>query len=91
MSQSKAPDEARRGTINHAVVAIVAGACRRYMAEHAGIPDRPLIAAVPIWWRTGEEEHRWANQVWMIFVPIPTHLDDPLARLTYAKGAVEHR
>ena len=73
------------GTINDAVVAIVAGACRRYMAEHAGIPDRPLIAAVPISWRTGEEEHRWANQVWMIFVPIPTHLDDPLARLTYAK------
>ncbi|MGB8385504.1 MAG: wax ester/triacylglycerol synthase family O-acyltransferase [Dermatophilaceae bacterium] len=73
------------GTINDAVVAVVAGACRRYMAEHAGIPDRPLVAAIPISWRTGDEEHRWANQVWMIFSPIPTHLDDPLERLKYAK------
>ncbi len=73
------------GTINDAVVAVVAGACRRYMTEHGGIPDRPLVAAVPISWRTGEEEHRWANQIWMIFVPIPTHLDDPLERLGYAK------
>jgi WS/DGAT/MGAT family acyltransferase len=73
------------GTINDAVVAVVAGACRRYMAEHGGIPDRPLVAAVPVSWRTGDEEARWANQVWMMFAPIPTHLDDPLERLSYAK------
>jgi diacylglycerol O-acyltransferase len=73
------------GTINDAVVAILAGACRRYMAEHGGISDRPLVAAVPISWRTGDEEHRWANQVWMIFAPVPTHLEDPLERLKYAK------
>ena len=73
------------GTINDAVVAVVAGACRRFMTVHGGIPDRPLVAAVPISWRTGKEEHRWANQVWMIFVPIPTHLQEPLERLRYAK------
>ena len=73
------------GTINDAVAAAVAGACRRYMAEHAGIPTRPLIAAVPVSWRTGDEQHRWANQVWWIYVPIPTHLEDPWERLTYVK------
>ncbi len=73
------------GTINDAVVAVVAGACRRYMADHGAIPDRPLVAAVPISWRTGEEKDRWANQIWMLFVPVPTHLTDPLERLKYAK------
>jgi WS/DGAT/MGAT family acyltransferase len=73
------------GTINDAVVAVVAGTCRRYMSVHGGIPDRPLVAALPISWRTGDEEHRWANQIWMIFAPVPTHLDDPIERLKYAK------
>ncbi len=43
------------GTINDALVAVIAGACRRYMASHGGIPQRPLIAAVPVSGRTGQE------------------------------------
>ncbi len=73
------------GTINDAVLAITAGALRRYMAGHGGIPDRPLLVSAPVSWRTGKETERWANQVWMLFLPIPTHLSDPLARLRYAR------
>lgn len=69
------------GTINDAVLAVTAGAARTYLAEHGGIPNRPLIATTPISWRTGDEPERWANQVFWLYLPIPTNLPDPLARL----------
>ncbi len=75
------------GTINDAVLAITAGALRKYLADHGGAPERPLITAAPISWRNGTETERWANQIWMLFMPIPTHLDDPLERLKYARAA----
>ncbi len=75
------------GTINDALLAIMAAALRRYMTSHGGIPNRPLIVSTPVSWRTGKETERWANQVWMLFLPLPTHLGDPLARLRYAHEA----
>ena len=75
------------GTINDAVLAITAGALRAYMADHGGVSDEPLIGSAPISWRTGEETERWANHVWMLFLPIPTHLDDPTARVRFAHEA----
>lgn len=73
------------GTINDAILALTAGALRRYLAGHGGIPDRPLTASAPISWRTGHERDRWANHVWMLFLPLPTHLDSPAQRLRAAR------
>ncbi len=73
------------GTINDAVLAITAGALRAYMADHGGIVERPLITSTPISWRTGKEKERFANQVFMLFQPLGTHLADPMQRLTFAK------
>lgn len=75
------------GTINDAVLAVVAGALRRFMEQHGGVPDKPLIVTAPISWRTGQEAERWANQIWMLFMPIPTHLADPMERLRFANAA----
>lgn len=72
------------GTINDAVLAITAGAARAYLADHGGTPSRPVVAATPISWRTGTEEERWANQVFWLYLPLPTNLPDPLARLRAA-------
>ena len=77
------------GTINDAILAITAGAIRRYQAEHGGIPTRPLVAAAPVSWRTGQEKERWSNQVFMLFLPLGTHVEEPLARLRYAKKAAD--
>lgn len=72
------------GTINDAVLAIMAGMLRDYMSTHGGVSDEPIIAAVPISWRSPYEvEGKWANQVWMLFIRIPVHLADPKERLIY--------
>ncbi len=74
------------GTINDAVLAVTAGALRAYMADHGGIVARPLIASTPISWRTGKEKERFANQIFMLFQPLGTHLADPMERLKFAKA-----
>lgn len=75
------------GTINDAVLAITAGALRAYLAGHGGIPDRPLIGSAPISWRTGAERERWANHIFMLFLPLPTDVSTPLGRLRAARVA----
>lgn len=79
-------DELRRagkvvgGTINDGLLAAITGALRDYMIDHGGAGSEPLITSVPISWRTGHEKERWANQIWMLFVPLPVHIADPVTR-----------
>lgn len=68
------------GTINDGLLAAITGALRDYMIEHGGVGGEPLVSSVPISWRTGQEKERWANQIWMLFVPLPVHIVDPVAR-----------
>ncbi len=77
------------GTVNDALLAVISGAVRRYLTDHGGVPSRPLIAAAPISWRTGKEKERWANQVFMLFLPLATHLDSPLERLRFCQRAAD--
>lgn len=72
------------GTINDAVLAVAAGAYREYMSQHGGVPDKPMICSTPVSFRQGDEKEPWANHVYALFIPIPTHLADPVERLTYA-------
>lgn len=81
------------GTINDAMLAVSAGALREYMESHGGVPTKPLLASAPVSWRTGKERERWGNQIWMLFLQIPTHIADPVARVhlahEYATAAKE--
>lgn len=87
LSELRAVGKSVDGTINDAVLAVAAGALRRYLQVHGGVPDQPLVVSAPISWRTGTEVERWANQIWMLFMPIPTHLGDPIQRLRFAREA----
>ncbi len=77
------------GTINDVVLAICAGALRKYLQEHDALTDRPLRAMVPVSIRTGEEEDTWTNRVSGFSVDLPTHLDDPLERLAACSEATD--
>jgi diacylglycerol O-acyltransferase len=66
--------------VNDVVLALTAGAVRRYLLKHDALPAKPLVAAVPISTRApGDDE--MANRVANMFVSLATHLDDPVERL----------
>jgi len=88
----KAVKSALGATVNDIVLATCAGALRRYFEARRELPDRPLIAGVPVSTRT-EEKGRLANSVSNLFASVPIHLADPVARVTaiheVMKGAKE--
>jgi WS/DGAT/MGAT family acyltransferase len=75
-------------TVNDVVLAVCAGALRRTLDANGELPDRPLIAAVPVSVRSGEEFSGFGNVVSGLFVSLATDIDDPVERLrAVARGA----
>jgi diacylglycerol O-acyltransferase len=80
-------DEAKRvkqltgTTLNDVVMAVCAGALRRYLTEKGEPVDRPLVAGVPISTRTEEQRGTYGNRVSNMFTTVPADVADPLARL----------
>lgn len=66
--------------VNDVVLALTAGAVRRYLRKHDALPDKPLVAAVPISTRQPGDD-AMENRVSNMFVSLATHLDDPAERL----------
>jgi diacylglycerol O-acyltransferase / wax synthase len=75
-------------TVNDVVMALCAGALRRWLDDHDALPDVPLISAVPVSIRTEEQKGSLGNRVSMMFAPLPTHLSDPEARLRASHEAM---
>jgi WS/DGAT/MGAT family acyltransferase len=72
---------ALRVTVNDVVVALCAGALRRWLVDHDALPDGPLIAAVPVSVRTEEQQGTHGNRVSAVLAVLPTQLADPRDRL----------
>ncbi len=70
--------------VNDVVVALVAGAIREHLLAHDELPEEPLLSQIPVSVRTEEERGTFGNQVSIMIVPIPTHLEDPAARIAFA-------
>lgn len=68
-------------TINDVVLTVCAGALRRYLLEKDDLPEKPLVAMVPISVRTEDERGTMGNQVSAMLVSLATDTDDPLERL----------
>jgi WS/DGAT/MGAT family acyltransferase len=67
-------------TVNDVVLAVCAGALHRFLHDGDELPDRPLVAVVPVSVRA-DDVAKGSNQVSAMFVQLPTHLVDPGARL----------
>lgn len=89
LTDIKAIKNATGATINDVVMAVCAGGLRAYLEHHQALPDRPLVAMVPISIRTGEEEERWTNRVSSLFTPLPTDVAGPLDRLAHVHQGME--
>lgn len=77
----KAVKSALGATVNDVVMAVCAGGLRTYLDNKGVLPERPLIAMVPVSIRTGEETEKWTNRVSAIIAELPTHVGDPIERV----------
>ena len=79
-------------TVNDVVLAVCTGALRRFLIDGDELPDKPLVAVVPVSVHP-EVDAPGSNKVSSMFVQLPAHLDDPMERLLAiregTKGAKE--
>jgi diacylglycerol O-acyltransferase / wax synthase len=80
LSDAKAIGKASGAKLNDVVMAICAGALRRYLQEKSQLPDKPLVAGVPISLREPGDT-RQNNQVSGMLCQIATDIADPAERL----------
>ena len=70
-------------TFNDVVVAVAAGVVREWLLAVGDLPDRPLVAAIPTSVRRDSADPASGNAVSSLFGALPTHLDDPAARVRF--------
>ena len=67
--------------LNDVVIAICSGALRRYLAERGELPDRSLIAAIPVSVHDRSEEREGTTKVSVMFSSLESDVEDPAERL----------
>ncbi|MFZ5561563.1 MAG: WS/DGAT/MGAT family O-acyltransferase [Pseudomonadota bacterium] len=73
-------------TVNDIVLAMCGGALRDYLISMHELPNRPLIAMVPVSLRRDDTDS--GNQVAVILANLGTHIADPANRLDVIKASV---
>ena len=81
LDRVKAIRRITRSTLNDVIVAICAGALRRYLDEKGELPQKPLIAMVPVSTRGKDEHGKMGNKVSAMLLDIATDVADPVERL----------
>jgi diacylglycerol O-acyltransferase len=76
-------------TVNDVVLAVCAGALRRYLLEEQELPDQPLVATVPVSVAPKVGARRGANKVSAMWVALPCNIEDPVERLTAIRGSTK--
>lgn len=78
--------KAYEATINDVILAICGGALRDYLLQQAALPERPLVAAVPVSLR--EDDSIGGNQIVTILANLGTHVADAVKRMEVIKRSV---
>jgi WS/DGAT/MGAT family acyltransferase len=81
LADVKAVKNAHGVTVNDVIVSICAGAVRRWLVEHADLPDAPLVAQVPVSVRGTDEVGTYGNRILLMAAPLRTDIADPVERL----------
>ncbi len=74
-------------TLNDVVLAVCGSALRNYLLSLNELPDKPLIAMVPMSMR--RDDSTSGNQIAMILASLGTHISDPAKRLQQVKNSVK--
>ncbi len=68
-------------TLNDVVLAICTGALRRYLLEKNELPEKPLVAMIPVNTRSKREGKDMGNQVSAMLIQLPTTTQNPIEQL----------
>jgi diacylglycerol O-acyltransferase len=74
-------------TLNDVVLAMCGGALRRYLLGLDALPEKPLIAGVPVSIR--RDNAAFGNEVAFTITHLATHLEDPVERLLAIKRCMD--
>jgi diacylglycerol O-acyltransferase / wax synthase len=89
MERLRALATAGQCTLNDVVLAICGGALRRYLLDRRSLPDKPLIAGIPVSVRPSDD-HGSGNAISFILATLGTDIADPAERLRAIKASVQH-
>ena len=68
-------------TVNDVALAICGGSLRRYLLAKNELPDRTLVAIMPVSTRTEEEQEAGGNRITVLRTALYTDIADPIERL----------
>jgi diacylglycerol O-acyltransferase / wax synthase len=90
LADFKRVKDAFGGTVNDVVLAVVAGALRRWLRSRSvrteGLELRGLV---PVSIRARHERNQLGNRLAVMRAPLPVYIDDPVARLRVVREAMD--
>jgi len=81
LDEAKMVKNALGGTVNDVVLALCAGALRNYLLGKGVLPEKGLVAMVPISVRSDDEKGDMGNRVSSMLTGLATDIEDPVERL----------
>ena len=82
--------DALGGTVNDVMLAVLAGALRRWLhSRGVRTEGLELRGLVPVSIRTEEEKGQGGNRIAVMRGPLPVYIADPVARLRFVKQAMD--
>jgi diacylglycerol O-acyltransferase len=85
----KAVKKAFGVSVNDVVMAMCAGALRRWLVDHDALPDQPLVAMIPVSVRAPASQRGLGNRVSAMLAQLPTNVTDPGLRLQIVRSATQ--
>ncbi|NJN47690.1 MAG: DUF1298 domain-containing protein [Candidatus Competibacteraceae bacterium] len=83
----KTLSEVADATVNDVVLAVCAGALRRYLATKQALPAQPLVAFMPVSMRSAQTSPSSGNQVFAVLCCLATEQSDPRQRFAVIKAS----
>ncbi len=88
MERIRAIGKAFGATVNDVVMAMCGAALRDYLISQNALPEKPLIAMVPVSLREEDDDSEGGNQIAVVLANLGTHVNDPAERMRIVMGSI---